>query len=241
MKNKKSKLKKKKRIICLFLLILVLIYVFLFSSLFKIRKIEVSESREVSEQQIKDNFSFKNIFLFTKKKIKEDLIKKIPLIADLEIKKDIFAGKIKLKIQERDRLGIVCQEESCFYIDSLGFLFEDAPQTSGSLILLIKDFTEREFFIGKKIFEENQIGSISFIKENLFLETGIKVLDFNILFFPLTELKVVTNEGWYILFDLERDIQKQLLSLKAVLKEKIQEREGLEYIDLRIENRVYYK
>ena len=46
---------------------------------------------------------------------------------------------------------------------------------------------------------------------------------------------------WYILFDKSRDLKNQLQALELVLAEKIEEREHLEYIDLRIENRVYYK
>ena len=253
-KQKKSKARRRRGVFFLILLlILILAYIFLFSPLFKIKSIDILGNKEVSEEQIKNYFNYKNIFLFTEAKIKADLVRKIPKIVDIRVKKDIkdiFKRKIKLIIQEREKIGIVCQmdsssaeaiEDKCFYIDKEGVVFENALQTSGSLILLIKDYSQREFVLGKKLFEENLINNILEIRENLFLETGIKSLDFNILSFPPNDLKVMTNEGWYIIFSLERNINSQITALKAALEEKIQKRENLEYIDLRIENRIYYK
>lgn len=229
---------------------MILAYIFFFSPLFKIRAVEVSGNKEVKTKMIQDNFAYKNIFLFTKDKIRNDLMKKFPKISNIEVSKNLAKRIINLKVEERQRLGIICQvseqEEKeeikgCFYIDKKGFIFEDAPQTSGSLILLIKDYSQRELILGQQVFEKRIIGFISQTKQGLLSEIDIKTLDFNILSFPAKELKVITWEGWYILFDLDSDINSQLLALKASLEEKIQDRGSLEYIDLRIENRVYYK
>jgi len=250
---KKRKSKKKRRVfILLILLVLILAYILLFSPLFKIQAVEIFGNREVETEEIKNNFNYGNIFLNTEEKIKNDLIKKIPKISDLEIKKDLIKRTIKLEIQERKEIGIVCQIseqrtgnneqfEECFYIDGQGIIFEEAPQTSGSLILLIKDYSQRDYYLGKKVFEEGLINFISETREGLSSEIGLRVLEFEILFYPTNELKVVTSEGWYILFDLERHFKNQLLGLKTALEEKIQNRETLEYVDLRIENRIYYK
>ena len=149
------------------------------------------------------------------------------------------------EIEHGERIAIVCKDETaeCFYIDKQGIAFEQAPQTSGSLVLLIKDYSEREYHLGKEIFEQRIVNFISQVRYGLSSEAGLAILDFNVLSFPPKDLKVMTNEGWYILFDLERDIKSQLLGLKAALEEKIseEERKNLEYVDLRIENRIYYK
>ena len=244
---RKKKIKRRKSmlfLICLIFLI-VLVYIFLFSSLFKIQAIEILGNKEVEAEEIKNSFDYGNIFLVTENKIKNDLIKKIPKIGDLEISKNLIKRSIKLTIEERGRLGIACQvkeeTEDCFYIDKKGIIFEDAPQTSGSLILLIKDYSQREFYLGKKIFEQRIVDFISQARQDLSSEIGLTALDFNVLSFPLKDLKVMTNEGWYIIFDLEGDIKNQLRSIKVALEEKIENRENLEYVDLRIENRIYYK
>jgi len=253
---RKTKMKRRKSMLFLMCLIflIVLVYIFLFSPLFKIKAVEVFGNREVSSEEVKNSFNYGNIFLTTESKVRDDLIKIIPKISDLEISKNLIKRSVKLTIEERERLGITCQISEqgtenneqvgdCFYIDKKGVIFEDAPQTSGSLILLIKDYSQREFYLGKKIFEQRIVDFISQARQGLSSEIGLIALDFNVLSFPPKDLKVMTSEGWYIIFDLEGDIKNQLRSIGAALNEKIkeEERKNLEYIDLRIENRIYYK
>lgn len=243
-RGKKRKKKWRRIAAWLILPVLILGYILFFSPLFKVRAIEVGETSkrgEISLEELKNAFKYDNIFLYTKNDIKEDLMTEFSIISDIGISKNIIKRSIKLNIIERERLGIICQMEKCFYIDKTGIIFEDAPQTSGSLILLIKDYSQRNFDIGNSVLEERIVDFIYKLKENLFLQTGVKALEFNLLSFPPIELKVVTSEGWYAIFSLDRDTESQLLVLKTVLEEKIKNREGLEYIDLRIENRAYYK
>jgi hypothetical protein len=238
------------RFIFLIFLALILLYIFLFSPIFKIRAIEVSGNQEIETAEIINKFDYQNIFLTTEKKVRDDFIKKIPKILDLKISKNFFKQRIKLFIKEREKAGIVCQGSpafaeatagKCFYIDKQGIIFEEAPQTSGSLILLIKDYSQRGLELGKEIFSEDLMTSVLKIRNDLDSEMNIKTLSFDVSTFPVKDLKVITNESWYVLFDAERDIKSQLLGLKAALKEKIKDRKNLEYIDLRIENRIYYK
>ena len=110
------------------------------------------------------------------------------------------------------------------------------------MIILIKDYSGRDYKIGENIFEEKTMNFISQTKEFLLSEINLKVVDFDVLSFPADDMKVITSEGWYILFNLQKEAEEQLSALKGVLEEKIKDqRENLEYVDLRIENRVYYK
>lgn len=255
------KFRKKKRkvrgvLILILLLFLILVYVFLFSPLFKIKTIEVSGNKEIKTEMIKESFNYGNIFLLTNNKIKDNLLNNFPKILELNIEKNLLKGIVKLTIKERQRFGIICQIseqetrdkkqeiiKGCFYIDKEGFTFEDAPETSGSLILLIKDYSQRDFNLGDQILEGEVVSFCSQVKEALSLETDIRVSDFIIQSFPCKDLKAITSEGWYIVFDPQRDAGGQILTLRAILGESIdqEERKELEYIDLRIENRAYYK
>lgn len=267
MKRLKKRRKIKKRIVIfliIILFILVLGYVFLFSPLFKVKAVEVSGNKEVRTEEIKENFNYRNVFLYTEKQIKSDVLSKFPKVLEVEVKKNLIKLKIELIIKERKRFAIICRmglgEEiegaeatddrevrekvkGCFYIGEKGFVFEEALETSGSLILLIKDYSQKDFNVGEQLFREEILNFISQIKENLYSETGIEGMDFVISSFPYNNLKVITSEGWYIVFNLQRDAGGQILALRAALEEGIdkEKRAELEYIDLRIENRVYYK
>jgi hypothetical protein len=55
-------------------------------------------------------------------------------------------------------------------------------------------------------------------------------------------MRIVTTDGFAILFDASGDIESQLKNLDVVLREEVGEsRGGLQYIDLRFGDRVYYK
>lgn len=231
--------KKKLFFFWLLFLVLVLAYILFFSPLFEIKEIKVSGNRAIDSQEIKNILKQKNLFLVTKNKLRETLLNNFSRIESVDISKNIFKKIIELKIVERKEVGIFCRGD-CYYIDKKGVIFETAPQTSGTLILVIKDSSDGEMRIGDNVVEEEFIAELIDLRTYLSNQLSLKALDFAID--ASEDLKVNTHEGWYILFDKARDLQNQLTALELVLKEKVREaRKNLEYIDLRIENRVYYK
>lgn len=249
--KKRKGISKRKVIWIIFLFVLMaIIYVLFFSPIFKIKEILISGGGKISSEEIKNNLICNNIFLTTTKSVKNQLLQKFPEILNLKINKNIFNKKLEINIQERESVGIFCKENpafakasagTCFYFDKNGIAFENAPNTSGSLIDLIKDYSQKEFKIGDEVLSKELMDNILAIKNELFQKIGLKIANFDIDSYPVEELRVVTNESWYILFSLKRDIKSQLLALKVALDEKIQNRASLQYVDLRIENRIYYK
>lgn len=55
------------------------------------------------------------------------------------------------------------------------------------------------------------------------------------------EIELYTQTGWRILFALDQNIQRQLIVLQGVIKDKITNLEDLKYIDLRVTDWVYYQ
>ncbi|HOZ16396.1 MAG TPA: FtsQ-type POTRA domain-containing protein [Candidatus Portnoybacteria bacterium] len=244
--HKINKIKKKSRkrviiwIISLFVLAMI-IYVLFFSPIFKIKEIIIFGNRKVSAEEIKNNLVCENIILTNNKNIRNQLLKKNLAILELKIRKNLFKRKLEINIEEREEIGIVCSVDRCFYFDKEGIVFQKAPITSGSLITIVQDYSNRNYELGNKIADKSFIDIILEITKDLFSEIGLKILSFNISSYPIKELKAITSEGWYVLFNLERNINNQLLLLKVGLKEKIKNRTNLHYVDLRIENRIYYK
>lgn len=251
---RKEKFWRKKMVfLWILFLILTLAYVIFFSPLFEIKEIKISGNRVIGSEEIQnslDSFLFEkvliffnqnNVFLATRSRLAETLISDFPRIFSIEINKNVFKKTIDFKIIERKETGIFCKKD-CYYIDKKGVIFEEAPQTSGTLILVIKDYSEGEVEIGKNVIEKEFMTELIDLRSYLLSQLGLKVLDFTIGPDPLKDLKIDTNEGWYILFDKSQDLKNQLEALELVLEKKIKEvRKDLEYIDLRIENRVYYK
>jgi len=233
-----------KRVVILIISLFVLAglaYVLFLSPVFKIKEIIISGNQKVSSERVKSNLNCNNIIFTTRRSVKNELLEKIPEILDLKISKNLFKRKLEINIQERETVGILCRQDKCFYFDKDGVIFENAPSTNGSLVTIIKDYSIKDLKLGEAILGKDLVDIILSVKEDLSQKIGIGVASFDIESYPVEKLRVVTGESWYILFSLKRDIKSQLLALKAALDEKIQDRMGLEYIDLRIENRIYYK
>ena len=133
-------------------------------------------------------------------------------------------------------------QAKCFYIDNEGIVFEEAPEIYGGTMVVLKDVSNREIKIGDKTVDNNVISFIINAQKSLYEKVNISLLYFQINSFPTIDVIAQTAEGWQIIFDITRQPEAQVIALEKILQEKIKEqRDHLEYIDLRVENRVYYK
>ncbi len=237
----------------LFLVFAILIFYFLFiSDYFRIKEIKISGNQKISSKEIRNlvlekieqkifwQWSFKkNIFLISEKNFEKIILEKFFLITDIILIKK-FPDKIEVVIKEREPVGIYCQFEDCFYIDKNGVLFEKAPQSSGSLLLMIESEIAKDVSFKEKALSQDKINFILLAKDNL-RKIGVEVWKFSIVS-PI-DIKAKSSEGWDIYFDNSRDSKEQIFVLSQVLENRLtpEERKNLEYMDLRIKNRVYYR
>jgi len=246
-------------------LVLILSYTLFFSPIFQIKEIRISGNRIIEEKEILDflnNFLQKkvliffnrnSIFLVSDSKLKEIFTENFPRIYSIKVKKNLFKKTISLEIKERQEIGILCkiqkQQEktlqevvkNCYYFDKDGVIFEEAPQTSGSLLLLIKDLSSKEHRLKENVLSRELLEKIIQIRTSLSSQFNLKISDFEINSSIPSSLKANTIEGWYIFFSTAQSIKKQIQALELALDKKIENRKELEYIDLRIENKIYYK
>lgn len=238
--------------------VVFLVYSLFFSGLFSVKSVLVAGNEEISEEQVKnltDNYlnktyllgyikPFSNILFTSPEEIENFLRREFPIIGDVDVDKKLFAKALSIDIEERKIVGIWCKSEngSCFYFDKEGVLFKPAPRVIGDVFLIIEDGRWRDFkltdgFDDRALLEKinltkNILDEMSFIAyDNFFLPQGS------------FEFWVKTKEGWYIYLDKEADIANQLAALKKFLNEKLSpvRRQTLQYLDLRINNRIYYK
>ncbi len=139
--------------------------------------------------------------------------------------------------------AVLCQSTSCFWLNKDGVSFNEGAKTSGNLVLVVEDKTNKELKVGEKLLDPKILGKINFLKEelanNFKIELGeIKTEDSNYSDFDFT-----TSEGWVLRLNLSENIYKTLETLKQSLAEikKSGPTSLLDYLDLRIQNKVYYK
>ncbi len=198
-----------------------------------------------------------------KNKIKSEIIKKFPQIKEESLKRE-FPDTIILDIKERKEIGCYCQntaipsaplqtpiptitpqasspveeETDCFFIDETGVIFEKTSENC-PLDLVIKDSKKEEFYLGQNIIEEKTIKIIQEVQQKLKENLQIPTSEFNI---ENNKLTAKTSDNWEIYFNLEKDIKWQLTQLELLLESKIppEERENLEYVDLRF-SKIFWK
>lgn len=200
-----------------------------------------------------------SIFVIPKKKIKENLFETFERLENISIRKRGLK-EIEIVVKEKEGEYFWCggidkmesTVESCFIIDAKGVLFDVAPQVSGDAYFKIfGGGVDMENPIGSELFSLSDFNKIIEIKDQLKnhkLDPIALVLyeDGLMEFIKKTEGKNL-YEGARIKFTLLVSYEEAMNNLLSALnseplKTEFAEKERLlEYIDIRFDNRVYYK
>lgn len=218
-------------------------YLLFLADFFQIEKINISGLQRVSEATLNslinlhlENkilfFSTKSIFLINSNKIKEEILKKIPLIAQIEIRRD-FPNALYVSVIERKGLATFCQESTCFSLDKEGIIFE----INGVWQPLIKTLIPGNGVkLGDKVIGKDELAQL--LEINSYLEKNLNIPVKEFLISSPEKLEIITREGWKLYLNHRQDIKWQLTKLKVLLDEKIppEKRKNLEWIELRFGN-----
>ena len=135
--------------------------------------------------------------------------------------------------------------KDCFKIDRAGIIFRESPLISGNLVLNIYSAKNSSAKIRDEVIPPKVMNFILTAKEEL---SKIKTAErnfpvvVNFEFVSVEELKAKTVQGWWIYFNPAVPANLQIDTLVTTIDHEIKENlSSLEYIDLRIEGRVYYK
>ena len=133
------------------------------------------------------------------------------------------------------------ETENCFFADRNGILFREAPTVSGTLQTVF-------YFTGQKTADLGQVGvNAEILNSAAELKKQARNFDVGISGFLLAEkngkeLTALTSEGWRVFFNPDSSPVSQIKVLAALLADEIKgKRAELEYVDLRLPNRAYYK
>lgn len=192
-------------------------------------------------------FPKNNIFLIPKDKILAELMDEFKRIKKINIDKKYF-NRIVLRLEERNNSVLYCVAENCAYADESGFIFEKAPFFSGAVFLKLTDQRDLndggydkiiEKHLGLRLIDENKFNKIAEFAK-LTDKIGGGVLE--IILKKENIYEFYTQEGWKIILNNKNEIKGAYLNLIATLDSNIKdERAKLDYIDLRLGNKIYFK
>lgn len=265
------RIKKRKKValwalIALFIVVAACVglrYLLFFADLLDVRTIDISGAEIIPSADLKTaaenwlNGRFlgitrnKNLLFISAEGLAAELTAKFPKIDSAEIRKE-FPHGLKIIVVERQSAGIWCfgrggksfggAQDKCFYFDKNGVTHAEATPSSGFLILNVADYRGQAVALGSHVASEEWVKNIIIARE-LLLKIGVSVAEFSIPADSFDEFDAKTAGDWKIMFSNSTDIAKQITSLGVLLRDKLStaSRTGLQYIDLRIQDRIYYK
>ncbi|MDQ5943448.1 MAG: cell division protein FtsQ [Patescibacteria group bacterium] len=249
-KSKKPQfnLKKLIRPIIIVVLVLIVLYAVLASSLFKINKIEIVGNQTIDSEDVKSQVSAiitgssisQNIIFVPSSDIEKQLKKDNYQVADVKISKIPFSTiKVTITEQKPSILWKSGNNLSIITENGRGFIGEPNDELKSNLPT-VEDLSNLPVKEGDKVVSQEFVKFVNDMYTTL-PQNGVEIVGAQIEE-TTTEITVITKDGYRIRFDTTRPFSEQLSDLNAVLDSlKQQGKKPTQYIDLRINAKVFYK
>lgn len=238
-------------IILVIIIFISLVAMVLYSPIFMITTINYTPEDNFNNESINnlimegmDKYSLfflpqKNILLFDPAPVTR-AFSDHPYIRTLSItKKPLHTLNVVYELRNPE--FIITNGVDYFLVDTSGYVLSSLDTIEGFDNLPIINDSIANYKVTDKVSYYKYLQTIQTIWNQL----KFKFQDFDPVAINLlvsnSELRVTTSEGWYILFNLDDDVEYQLKVLNTVINNNIENRESLEYIDLRVSDWVYYK
>ena len=237
----------------------VVVYLLFFSAQMKVNTITITGTQELDsgeiQQKIQESlqgnhlkFIPKNNFLFISQRGIEKQIKdEYKKIRSVTIVKK-FPDTVNIEIDERKGLLVWCRNaESCFLLDENGIAYSAAdfnsPELTQNNLLQINDNSAAEVLLGDKIIADDYEKYLLAIAD-LLKNIGVEIEgQYSTPSRMSQEIQVRSMKGFTLNFSTQFELDSALKTLAVILKKEIPEdiQGNLAYIDLRSENKVFYK
>jgi len=239
---------------------------FLFvSGFFTVTSVDVNDLHAISRGEVAsttweilDNgpwrpWDDRNILLIDKKWLAEQL--KTRLFAESVSVDKVYPNILRLKISERQRSVVLASKDQLLVIDMNGLVTGEAGETAAqeardelnSKLLADSDLTP---LIASDLPEfataGYQVTDQARIKEwiqgyRLFISSGLKFRYLRLSDPASQTLKMVSDQGYEVIFDLLQPLEPQIETYKKFLQSKPVNAQIHEYVDVRVPGRLYVK
>jgi hypothetical protein len=239
------------------------LYLLFFSGLLEIKEVSVNGLNKVSSDEFNNRLNDrlnskwlgllerqKNVVLFDSDAFRAEVFIAFPEIKNISINKKP-PHTLNIDVTERATSGIWCFIDDCKYFDEEGSVWGEAVKSSGFLILVIDDLRQNIQELDLDLLADIMLISERLKEMNIFVNRFVISEDSNGDF---TGQAVSNGYAVSILFSTDSDISGQLEVLEIFLAEKKdpsapdpvgEQVDDIDfrpqYIDLRINGRIYYK
>lgn len=224
-----------------------------FTDTFQIQSVTVVDAREHTSAAVHQLVSERvarlplrdNIFLVDPLSLERVILLHLPQVRTVHVTRKL-PGTIKVIIQEKEPSFLLLSGGRYYFVDGEGIAYEEArlEHLPGVVLPTVKnDDRAARVLIGTAVVEHQFVQFIGGLAQLLPERVAAQVAEIHIPSLAAREAHVLLTNNWRILFDSTRPAAVQMTVLETLLRESISadEQAVLEYVDLRVPNRVYYR
>lgn len=192
-------------------------------------------------------FPRSSIFIYPQRQIEESIPLKFTKIENVEVVFNSF-DSISVTVKERNPKALWCGENrleggipECFFLDEKGLLYTRSPAFTGDVYFRFYGPLGEGSSIGQHFLPESKFKEISFFLQFL-MESDIQAVELAVG--NENDYELYLENGTKVLFAQDGDLSLILDNLQSILlSDDLKEHGtvGIDYIDLRFGNKVYYK
>lgn len=235
------------------------VYLIIFSPYLKVTALHieglalVDEGRlrsVVNEELARDYLRFiprDTFFLVPTESLERLLAERYPLLRSVTVRRT-FPGTLAIRGEERTTIVLWCSAGTCAHVLENGTVIPTTEayqeEKNQERTIVLKDESGQPLRFGEGIFEDDFVPLVVFFREQLQARFGIETENSILLASRFAnELRIRTREGWGVYFNTGISRETSLDTLGLLLDGEIpRERLAvLRYIDLRTENRAFYR
>ncbi|MCE9643548.1 MAG: FtsQ-type POTRA domain-containing protein [Candidatus Andersenbacteria bacterium] len=227
---------------------ILFIWLLFFTKTFSITTVTIVDAKpntEVAVRAIAEKSIGQNILFAQTKPTEREILQKVPQVKDAHIIRKL-PGTIKVVIQEKTPVLLLLSGGTYYFLDNQGIAYEEASLDAlpGIVLPVVKTSDQNaKVTLGTRAVDDQFISFIAETLKKLPDAANAQVVEIQIPSLETREAHFLLDKNWTLLMDTTRSADDQLDILKRLLEHTVtaQEMQTLQYIDLRIPNRVYYK
>lgn len=229
------------------------IWLFFFTDVFNVQAVTVVDARDGTVIEVKQIINSqvaggplgKNIFFVQTDTMEQAIKAKLSQIKTVHVVRKLPAT-IKAIVQEKKPEILLLSGGKYYFVDEEGIAYEKAMLDTlpGIVLTTVKNNDEEtSVTLGVVTIQPSLIGFLQLAEEELPKVIGAKIGEVYIPSLAAREVRIILDNNWTVFFDVTRSPSAQIQVLDSLMSNTVtsEEAEAMEYIDLRVPNRVYYK
>ncbi|MEK7499403.1 MAG: FtsQ-type POTRA domain-containing protein [Patescibacteria group bacterium] len=219
-----------------------------FTDTFAVSAITVVDAKDHTSEKVRtitEKSIGQNLLFIPTEQLEQKILLDVPQVRDVHMVRKL-PGTLKIIVQEKQPAILLISGGSYYFVDAEGIAYEQAllDVLPGVVLPTVKNSdANATVTLGTNAVETQFVTFIQEALQKLPSITGAQIAEMRIPSLATKEVHFYLDKNWRVLMDTTRSAKDQIGILELLLADTIsdQEKQTLEYIDLRIPNRVYYK